>query len=81
MAGLKALVVLLAVLAGVWLWKRQRIENHSGLRPQDKGQKPKSLENMVRCAHCGVHLPQGDALAGPRGWYCCDAHRQAAERV
>ena len=79
MAGLKALVVLLAVLAGVWVWKQRHLENHSRKSPLHQGQKPKSLENMVRCGHCGLHLPQGDAVAGRRGWYCSAAHRQAAE--
>jgi uncharacterized protein len=33
---------------------------------------------MVRCAHCGLHLPATDALAGPDGAvYCSTAHRQA----
>jgi len=33
---------------------------------------------MVRCAHCGLHLPAADALAGPDGAvYCSAAHRQA----
>jgi uncharacterized protein len=34
---------------------------------------------MVACAHCGVHLPTGDALTGARGVYCRAAHRQARE--
>jgi uncharacterized protein len=35
--------------------------------------------NMVACAHCGVHLPAGDAIAGARGMYCSAAHRQVRE--
>ena len=34
---------------------------------------------MVACAHCGLHLPAGDALTGGRGVYCSAAHRQAKE--
>jgi uncharacterized protein len=34
---------------------------------------------MVRCAHCGLHMPAADAIAGPGGAvYCSVAHRQAA---
>jgi uncharacterized protein len=29
---------------------------------------------MVRCAHCGVHLPREEALADGRLWYCSQAH-------
>jgi uncharacterized protein len=33
--------------------------------------------NMVRCARCGVHLPQRDAVRGADGWYCSNEHRKA----
>ena len=34
-------------------------------------------EPMVPCAHCGVHLPQSEALAGEDGkLYCSDTHRR-----
>lgn len=36
-------------------------------------------EDMVACVHCGVHLPQSEALAGPAGWFCGQAHRIAHE--
>jgi hypothetical protein len=31
-----------------------------------------SAETMVRCARCGVYLPQKDAKAGPAGLTCGD---------
>ena len=32
---------------------------------------------MVECAHCGLHLPLGDALEGEGGRYFCGAeHRR-----
>lgn len=37
------------------------------------------IVNMVSCAHCGVHLPVGDAVTGTHGVYCSAAHRQAQE--
>ena len=39
-------------------------------------------EDMVRCAHCGVHLPASesvrDSAARP---YCCAEHRGAGPRA
>lgn len=32
-------------------------------------------QNMVACAHCGVHLPESDALREGKRFYCCAAHR------
>jgi uncharacterized protein len=41
-------------------------------------QRPAKAEEMVQCAHCGVHLPDGDALRDAQGHaYCGAAHRQA----
>lgn len=35
-------------------------------------------EEMVRCSHCGVHLPRREALVdGAAGLYCSEAHRLA----
>jgi uncharacterized protein len=28
----------------------------------------------VRCAHCGVHVPQSQALSQDQRWYCSQAH-------
>jgi len=36
-------------------------------------------QDMVSCAQCGLHLPQGEALPGRGGVFCSDAHRQAFE--
>ena len=38
-------------------------------------------EEMVACVHCGVHLPQSDAVAAPAGWFCGQAHRLAHEKT
>jgi len=57
-----------------------------GQGPESAARGPSSSpQPMVACAHCGVLLPQADALRGPaaRSWpsesedryYCCPAHR------
>lgn len=38
-------------------------------------------EAMVACVHCGVHLPQSEAVAAPAGWFCGQAHRIAHENA
>ncbi|MEO6423392.1 MAG: PP0621 family protein [Candidatus Nitrotoga sp.] len=37
----------------------------------------KHRENMVRCAHCGVHLPKGESIMLDHKHYCNEAHRRA----
>ena len=32
---------------------------------------------MKKCAHCGVHLPQQDAIRSGDLYFCSETHRQA----
>ncbi|VFR36646.1 hypothetical protein ISE1_3844 [plant metagenome] len=42
---------------------------------------PASLPMMVRCAHCGIHLPREEALLlGGQTW-CSHDHAQAGPRA
>ena len=33
-----------------------------------------SIESMVRCAHCGLHLPAGEAVLAAGKMYCSREH-------
>jgi uncharacterized protein len=66
MARLLVLIALLA-LAG-WLWRHFTRPRHPRTPATPKAQP------MVRCAHCGVHVPQAEALAHDNRWYCSRAH-------
>ncbi|WP_156909626.1 PP0621 family protein [Ottowia thiooxydans] len=70
---MKILILLLAVLAGVWLWKRGRRLS----KPQDppRSGRPGAVQPMLSCPVCGVHFPKSDAVAGRQGSYCSVAHR------
>lgn len=74
---MKFLLVTVAVLLGVWLWRSGRRVDAPPSQP------PTAPENhpqeMVRCAQCGVHLPLSDAVTGRQGVYCSEAHRSSAE--
>ena len=70
-------LVLFAVLAVVYaVWRAQR---RASAPRQGNTQRPSiaPTQDMVRCAHCGVHLPRGDAvLEGAHMlYYCSTAHR------
>ena len=34
-------------------------------------------EDMVRCVHCGVHLPKHESILASGEYYCSEAHRSA----
>lgn len=42
-----------------------------------KSAPPAGVEDMVRCAHCGVHLPKSESFLADGKYYCSDAHRLA----
>lgn len=79
---MKYLIVLLVVAAAIWLWRRNRREEMEDARKQQPPPPPVGApQAMLRCAHCGLHLPAADAITGPDGEvYCSAAHRQAAMR-
>jgi uncharacterized protein len=73
---LKIFIFLLAVLFGVWLWRRNRLNAFKG-----NGKAKVDLQEpsaMHACDHCGVHLPESDMTQGRVGRYCSESHRQAA---
>lgn len=67
-------LIVLAVIAVVYaLWRSQRAAPpRQGGAPRPRIAPP---QDMVRCAHCGVHLPQAEALSKDGHSYCCRAHR------
>lgn len=83
---MKLLLVLLVVFVGVWIWRNNRInaqmnkERKSGTPPSRGADTARQI--MVSCAHCGLHLPQTEALAAPGTdathplWFCSAEHRQ-----
>jgi len=75
---MKFLLVLLVVGVGLWmLTARLRGSRRDGDDPKPPRRpaagKP---QEMVECAHCGVHLPAADALAEGSRLYCSEAHRR-----
>jgi uncharacterized protein len=44
-------------------------------RPQRAEPPNKGVEDMVRCARCGVHLPRSESILSGGEFYCCEAHR------
>lgn len=72
---MKALLILVVVLAGVWLW-RNRQGSVDKKTPATPPAKP--LE-MVRCTQCGVHIPGVDAVQGKLGPYCSQDHLKQLE--
>ena len=72
MSRLLLLVVIIIVV--YWL-----IKSYQRRLPKDDGGEnvPGQAEDMVLCAHCGVHLPKRESILTRGKFYCSEAHRRA----
>lgn len=68
---MKYVVLLVVLVVAVSIWRsRNRADAPAARRP------PALPQDMLACAHCGVHVPQGDALMVGSHAYCCAEHRR-----
>lgn len=68
----KILLVVLGLLLAYWILRsyRRRIDRGEG-RPQAG-----ASEDMVRCEHCGVHLPRSESIASQGRFFCSPEHQR-----
>ena len=74
------LFLLLAIAAVVYLLIKSYRRNMAGKNVPGKnapGQDRAAAEDMVRCAHCGVHLPKGESVQADEQFFCGAEHRDA----
>lgn len=69
-------LLLLAVIFFViyWLLKSYGKQLRKDKHPDNNSQ---PLEDMVRCVHCGVHIPKHESLLANDEYFCSEAHQRA----
>jgi uncharacterized protein len=65
----RLILLALAVLILVWLVRRALLGRQGGAPTV-----PGDPDELVACAHCGVHLPRAEARSAPGGAYCSEEH-------
>jgi len=74
---------ILLILLIFFLWRLWKILNRrsKNLKQQGNNPPPKpSTEALLRCAHCGTHIPKQEAIYSEDGkTFCCQAHKNAME--
>lgn len=68
----KFLLLLLVIVAAWWLAKGFRRKNAAKDAPEA------APEQMVNCSHCGLYLPQHEAIHEGERFFCCAEHRRLA---
>ena len=77
---MKYLIGLLVILLVIWVIKRGRKADADAEAVDTPKKQPLAApSNMLTCLHCGIHLPQDEAVAGEMGPYCSTEHRTAAQ--
>ena len=85
---MKFLILLLVIAVVGWLTIGRRRKPPQGSGPEPKPVAPEAQKSapaapqaMLACVHCGVHLPQAEAVQDAAGRpFCSEAHRLAGPR-
>lgn len=61
-----------------WLFRTKQTAAQKDAVQQDNAERVRcdGVETMVQCVHCGVHIPQSEAIIGRSGTvFCSEEHR------
>ena len=76
---MKYLLVAVVVMVAIGIWRNNRRKEAAPPRPPRAHLR--QPEDMVTCAHCGLHLPASAAIRhADQRHYCCTEHRQLGPR-
>ena len=70
------LIILALVIWLIYRMVRQMLAKPRAKKPS----RPQVGTDMVRCAHCGIHIPDNEALYRDGQPYCSEEHREAGPR-
>ena len=81
---MKFLLFVALAFVAIWLFRTQRRHLKGSDASAPRSAPPHAptadaLQEMVRCAHCGVHVPRQEAIVGRMDFYCSAEHRDIAQ--
>jgi len=68
---MRFIVLIALVVLAVWLIRRAL---RGPVQKADLQRKAQAVGELVRCAHCGVHLPRAEARQADGALYCSEEH-------
>lgn len=68
------LLLVVLVFAAVYFIVRAYARSLAARKNEAAG--TQAVEDMVRCAHCGVHLPRSDSIVFEDHTYCSREHQR-----
>lgn len=70
---------LLLIVIGFVVWAIIRAYQRSLNKPQPPARE-QTVEDMVKCAHCGVNLPRSEAIYSGGDFFCSPEHKQRGRK-
>lgn len=76
------LLIVVGVVIARILSRQNAARQHMATRQAPRRGAPPSIapEAMVRCAHCGIHLPRSEALLVQGKTWCSEEHARLGPR-
>jgi uncharacterized protein len=74
---MRFIVLIALVVLAVWLIRRAL---RGPVQKTDVRNKVQAAGELVRCAHCGMHLPRAEAREIQGALYCSDEHARLGGR-
>jgi uncharacterized protein len=71
--------ILLLLVIGLLVYAVFRAYQRSLNKPSAPGREP-IVEDMVKCAHCGVNLPRSEAIYSGGDFFCTPEHKQLGKK-
>jgi uncharacterized protein len=66
---------ILLLIVGIVAYGIYKSYARRGQRGEQQQNQVKSNEDMVKCAHCGVHMPVSEATLSKGNYFCSNEHR------
>lgn len=80
---MKYLLLIALALVGLWMMRRGLGRGPGRARsakPSPQARPAAQAAPILACRHCGLHLPQNEAVIDADGQaYCSEAHRRAGD--
>jgi uncharacterized protein len=71
--------ILLLIAIAYVVWALIRTYQRSLNNPSAQASK-QTVEDMVKCAHCGVNLPRSEAIYSAGHFFCTPEHQKLGKR-
>lgn len=77
MGLIKLFILIVLAYIALTFWRQMK----AGQADRRRNRTESNATNMVRCAHCQLHLPEHLAIRDGENWYCSCEHRDVDRKV